>query len=390
MTDHLFPTYARMPIHFSKGHGVWLTDSEGKQYLDALSGIGVCALGHTHPEITEAISKQASTLVHTANIAHIDQQTQLGNLLAEISGLDKAFFANSGAEANECAFKLARMHGHHNNIDVPKIVVFERAFHGRTLACLTASDNKKGQQGFEPLVEGYIRLPYGDIEAVKTLAEQRQDIAAVLIEPIQGEGGIIVPPEGFMQSLRSICTSNNWLMMMDEIQAGVGRTGKWYAIQHENVVPDVITTAKALGNGLPIGACIAKAQYADLMQPGTHGSTFGGNPLACAAALKTLQIMQRDKVSDEVQAKGQWLRTRLKKGLQNNVEVVEIRGRGLMIGIEMKSPAHAIKAKALDNGLIINVTRDKVIRLLPPLIISYDELETLADRLLAAFSLTPH
>ncbi len=385
MTDHLFPTYARMPIHFSHGKGVWLTDTNNKTYLDALSGIGVCGLGHAHPEISEVISKQASTLVHTANIAHIDQQTQLGNTLAELSGLDKVFFANSGAEANECAFKLARLHGHKQNISSPKIVVFERAFHGRTLACLTASDNKKGQEGFAPLVEGFIRAPYGDIEALKTLQDSHQDISAILIEPIQGEGGIIVPPDNFMQELRTLCDQNNWLMMMDEIQSGVARTGKWYAIAHTHVKPDVITTAKALGNGLPIGACIAKAEFADLMQPGSHGSTFGGNPLACAAALKTLEIMQRDNILESVTQKGQWLMDTLQSKLKDKEGFVEIRGKGLMIGIEMSGSAHDIKSRALENGLIINVTRDNIIRLLPPLVIQQKELEILVEKLVSAF-----
>ncbi len=382
MSDKLFDTYARLPVTFVRGEGPWLWDSTGKRYLDALSGIGVCALGHANPEIAETICRQSKSLIHSANVAHIEQQAQLAQLLCEVSGLDRAFFANSGAEANECAIKLARLHGHKRGIDNPAILVFSRSFHGRTLACLSASDSRKVQAGFEPLVAGFLRAPFNDIAAIEEIGHHNSNVSAILVEPIQGEGGVQVPDAGYLQAIRRLCDEHDWLMMVDEIQTGLCRTGDWYAYQHDTVRPDVITTAKALGNGVPVGACIADDKVAAMMTPGSHGSTFGGNQLACAAGVTTLKIMQRERLWERAAAVGERLSDRLWRGLKENDQVTEIRGRGLMIGIEFRESAMAIKQRALERGLLVNVTRDRVLRLLPPLIIDDQAADQIADVLL--------
>lgn len=290
MADHLMSTYSRLPVEFQRGDGIWLWDSEGRQYLDALSGIAVCGLGHAHPAVTSAIAEQAGTLVHTSNLYGIGLQGQLADKLCSLSQMDRVFFSNSGAEANEAAIKIARLFGHSKGIDNPAIIVMDKSFHGRTLATLTATGNRKVQAGFEPLVQGFIRVPYNDLDAIGKVAANSQDVAAILVEPIQGEGGINIPDEAYLDGIRALCDDNNWLMMLDEIQTGMGRTGRWFAWQHSNARPDVVTLAKALGNGVPIGACLASGKAAEMMQPGSHGTTFGGNPLACRAAIAVLEI----------------------------------------------------------------------------------------------------
>lgn len=386
MPGHVMNTYGRIPVTFARGQGVWLEAVDGERYLDALSGIAVCALGHAHPEIVETLCQQASRLIHTSNINPIPQQEALADKLAAVSGLDQAFFANSGAEANEAALKLSRLHARERGIDRPQVVVFDSAFHGRTLATLSASDSAKVQQGFEPLVEGFIRLPYGDIDALQALAAERGDIVAVLMEPIQGEGGVRPPPAGFLTAVRALCDERDWLLMLDEIQTGVGRTGQWYACQHEQVLPDVLTTAKGLGAGVPVAACLATERVAGYFKPGKHGSTFGGNPLACAVALKTLEVLEAQNLLQQVRERGAQLQALLEEKLGPDPRVVDIRGQGLMVGVECDRPVNALVGLALEEKLIINVTRDSVIRLVPPLIISAEEVEMLVDRLQAALA----
>lgn len=375
----LMNTYGRLPVTFVRGETVRLFDEQGKSYLDAISGIGVNALGHSHPAVTEAICSQAGQLLHTSNLYGVQRQQQLAEALCAVSGMDKVFFANSGAEANEAAIKLARLHGHRKNIATPNIIVMENSFHGRTLATLTASGNRKIQAGFEPLVGGFIRAPFGDLEALKTIAQNNDDVAAVLIEPIQGEGGVNMLPEGFMDELRTLCDEHDWLMMLDEVQTGNGRTGQYFAYQHSNSKPDVVATAKGLGNGLPIGACLAHGAAADLFQPGNHGSTFGGNPLACAGALAVITTLQEQNICDQVAESGQYLLAQLAEKLADNEALVTIRGQGLMVGIELDAPCAMLVGAALEHGLLINVTAERVVRLLPPLIISHAEIDELID-----------
>lgn len=376
--DHLMQTYARLPVSFVKGEGAYLYDDKGDAYLDALGGIAVCALGHAHPAVTRAVCEQAQTLLHTSNLYGIPKQQALGDKLCAVSGMDRVFFCNSGAEANEAAIKIARRYGHQHNIDVPHIVVMENSFHGRTLATLTATANQKAQQGFEPLVAGFIRVPYDDVEAVAALARSRNDIVAVLVEPIQGEGGVRIPATGYLQGLRKLCDEHQWLLMLDEIQSGIGRTGQWFAFQHENIRPDVLTSAKALGNGVPIGACLANGPAADILQPGTHGTTFGGNPLACAAALAVLESIENDKLLARIAALG----ANMLAGFQNalgdytgeaNPAITAIRGKGLMIGIQLQRDCAELVKLALAQKLLINVTASNVVRLLPPYILNDDE-----------------
>lgn len=375
----LMNTYGRLPVTFVRGETVRLFDEQGKSYLDAISGIGVNALGHSHPAVTEAICSQAGQLLHTSNLYGVQRQQQLAEALCAISGMDKVFFANSGAEANEAAIKLARLHGHRKNISIPNIIVMENSFHGRTLATLTASGNRKIQAGFEPLVSGFIRAPFGDLDALKTIAQNNDDVAAVLIEPIQGEGGVNMLPDGFMDGLRALCDEHDWLMMLDEVQTGNGRTGQYFAYQHSQSKPDVMVTAKGLGNGLPIGACLAHGAAADLFQPGNHGSTFGGNPLACAGALAVVNTLQEQNICKQVTENGQYLLAQLAEKLADNDAVVTIRGQGLMVGIELDAPCAALVGAALEQGLLINVTAERVVRLLPPLIISQSEIDELID-----------
>ena len=365
----LFDTYVRMPMQLVRGEGVWLYDDQGQRYLDALSGIAVCSLGHAHPDIAEAIADQARTLIHTANIVHLPLQTQLAHELKRISGLDRAFIANSGLEAIECAIKLARRHGHARGLAQPKVIVAEHSFHGRSLAALSASGSAAIQAGFGPLVEGFVRVPYGDAAAVAEVMAEHDDIVAVLVESIQGEGGVRIPAPDYLPQLRQLCTDHHALLMIDEIQAGIGRTGRWFGYQHcDGLLPDVVTVAKALGNGMPIGACLATESVAALMPPGSHGTTFGGNPLACRVALTVIELMQRDGVLANAADMGQRLVNGLQQALGAHPNVVEVRGRGLMVGIELTEDAPALKEAAMHQGVIINVTRGRIIRLLPPLI----------------------
>ena len=381
MSQSLMATYKRLDVTFAKGEGTWLWDKAGKRYLDAISGIAVCSLGHAHPAITSALCKQASTLVHTSNIYGIENQQQLGDALTSLASMERVFFGNSGAEANEAAIKLARLHGHRNNIDEPTIIVMENSFHGRTLATLTATGNRKVQAGFEPLVKGFVRVPYGDIEAIETLAGKSQNITAVLVEPVQGEGGVNIPPAGYLSAIRKLCDENNWLMMLDEIQTGMGRTGAWFAWQHEDAKPDVMTLAKALGNGVPIGACLASGEAADLFAPGSHGSTFGGNPLVCAAALAVVDTMKKEHIPAQAKSLGDYLAKGFAAQLGAIEAVVDIRHAGCLLGIQLDRPCTELVGMALEQGLLINVTADSVIRLLPPLNMSNEEADILIEGL---------
>jgi acetylornithine aminotransferase len=374
-------TYGRLPVTFERGEGVWLWDTEGKRYLDALAGVAVCGLGHCHPKFTAALQAQAGRLVHTSNIYGIALQEQLADRLAALSGMDNVFFCNSGCEANEAAIKLARLYGHQKGVESPAIVVMENAFHGRTIATLSATGSRKVQAGFEPLVAGFVRVPFDDLEAVRRVAENNRNVVAVLVELIQGEGGVNVCHDGYLRGLREICDANGWLLMLDEVQSGIGRTGKWFAFQHSGVRPDVMPLAKGLGNGVPIGACLAAGAAAKLFKPGNHGSTFGGNPLVCAAALSTLAIIEEEGLMQNAVAIGDWIRTQLRERLAGLPGIREIRGKGLMIGIELEKPCKEIVERALAAGLLINVTADNVIRLLPPLIYTRADAQHLVDHL---------
>lgn len=375
----LMDTYNRADTAFEMGQGAWLFDTDGNKYLDLLSGIAVCGLGHSHPAVTHAIRDQAGRLLHTSNLYEIPLQTELANRLTKVSGMDKVFFCNSGAEANEAAIKLARLYGHNQGINTPNIIVLDSAFHGRTMATLTATGNRKAQAGFEPLVSGFIRAPYDDIDAIKTIASNTPDVVAVFVEPIQGEGGVHVPADDYLNKLRNICDDNNWLLMLDEVQTGNGRTGKYFAYQHNGILPDVVTTAKGLGNGFPIGACLAQGKAANILQPGTHGSTFGGNPLACAAALATVDTLVHDKLIERAATIGNRILEGLKDQLNSASYITDIRGKGLMIGIELNAPCTELVMLAKAKGLLINVTAGSVIRLLPPLTLSDEEADLAID-----------
>jgi acetylornithine aminotransferase len=379
MAHHIMSTYKRLPIQFQRGEGIWLWDSENKQYLDALSGIAVCGLGHAHPAVAQAIAEQAGLLVHTSNLYGITLQEQLADKLCEISGMERVFFSNSGAEANEAAIKIARLYGHSRGIDNPAIIVMEKSFHGRTMATLTATGNRKVQAGFEPLVQGFIRVPYNDLDAIRTVAANSNDVVAVLVEPIQGEGGINIPDADYLQGIRSLCDDNHWLMMLDEIQSGMGRTGKWFAWQHSDATPDVATLAKALGNGVPIGACLARDKAAEMMKPGSHGSTFGGNPLACRAAITVLEVLEQQQLLAHAATLGEHFLAGFSAALSGQKGVTAIRGRGLMIGIELDRPCTELVGMALEQGLLINVTAERVIRLLPPLITTVKQADMIIE-----------
>ncbi len=379
MPSALMNTYNRLDVTFTHGEGAWLIDSEGRRYLDAIAGIGVNSLGHAHPAVAEALSTQAGKLVHTSNLYRVEHQETLAHRLAEVSGLSRSFIGNSGAEANEAAIKLARLYGHQRDIQNPAVVVMEHAFHGRTMAALSASGNRKIQAGFEPLVSGFTRAPFGDAAAVRTIAENNHSIAAILVEPIQGEGGINLPPPGYLAELRSICNDHGWLLMFDEVQCGNCRTGSWFACQGEAVMPDVITTAKALANGVPIGACMAGGAAADVFQAGHHGSTYGGNPLACAAALAVIETMHKEGIAEHAATLGARVLEGFRARLGGIDGVRDIRGRGLMLGIELDQPCGELVGAALDQGLLINVTAGNVIRLLPPLILDDAEADQLVD-----------
>ncbi len=372
--------YGRLPVSFDKGDGVWLYDDKGNKYLDALSGIAVCGLGHCHPAVTQAICTQAGTLTHTSNLFGIKKQNELADTLCRLSGMDTAFFGNSGAEANEAAIKLARLWGHQQGIEQPTIIVADNSFHGRTLATLTATGNRKVQAGFEPLVQGFARVPYNDVQAIKDVGENNKNIVAIMVEPIQGEGGIAIPDEDYISELRKICDDKNWLLILDEIQTGMGRTGKWFAFQHAGIKPDVMTLAKALGNGMPIGACLASGKAANVFQPGTHGSTFGGNPLACATALAVIETMEKESLTERATELGNKLLKAFAEAFQSVESVVEVRGLGLLIGIELDRPATELMQQGLNNGIIINVTSSNVVRLLPPLVMSDDEADIVVKK----------
>ena len=381
MTSHIMPTYNRLPVTFDRGEGAWLFDDKNNRYLDALSGIAVCNLGHAHPAIHNAICEQSKKLIHTSNIYGIPGQELLAEKLTEKSGMDNVFFCNSGAEANEAAIKLARKYGHEKGLDNPAIIVMEKSFHGRTLATLSATGNSKVQYGFTPLVEGFIRVPYNNIESIETALAQNNSIVAILVEPIQGEGGVNIPAPDYINQLRQLCDQYDLLLMLDEIQTGIGRTGKFLAFQHNNIIPDVCTLAKALGNGVPIGACLARGKAAKLLTAGTHGSTFGGNPLACSAALAVLATLDEKNLINSATQKGELIRLGLTELLKTNSHVVDIRNKGLMIGIELDKPCAELVHLALQQRLLINVTNETTIRLLPPLIIDELQIKLLVETL---------
>ena len=381
--SHLMNTYARLPIAFSHGDGSWITDTQGKIYLDALSGIAVSTLGHNHPDLVAAIAAQAGRLLHTSNLYAMPQQEQLADKLTALSGMDEAFFCNSGCEANEAAIKLARFYGHQKGIDNPAIIVMEKAFHGRTMATLSATGNRKTQAGFEPLVAGFVRVPYNDLEAIAAIAEHNKNVTAVLLEIVQGEGGIHMADIAYQRGLRSLCDENGWLLMCDEVQCGMGRTGTWFGFQHAGIRPDVVTLAKGLGGGVPVGACLVSGKAAGLFGPGNHGSTFGGNQLATTAALTTLEVIERDGLIASARAVGEQIRNGLADALAGVPGVIDIRGQGLMIGIELDRPCGELVTRGLNAGILINVTADSVVRLLPPLIFSAEEARELVLRLSA-------
>ncbi len=378
------PTYARLPLIPERGQGSWLWDREGNSYLDAITGIGVCALGHAHPRITEALHHQAQRLIHTSNLYRIDRQEHLADRLVALSDMENVFFGNSGAEANEAALKIARLYGHQRGIDTPVVVVMENSFHGRTLATLSATGNPKVRQGFEPLVSGFLRLPFDDLTALEEAAEAHPDIVAVLVEPIQGEGGIRVPAPDYLPRLRALCDQHQWLLILDEIQTGMGKTGRWFACQHHAIRPDLLTVAKALGNGIPIGACLAAGPAARVFQTGQHGSTFGGNPLACHVAATVIDVIEQERLLARAEQLGRQLREALRQALDDSGMVKQVRGQGLMIGVELQRACGELTTIAARHGLLINVTAGNVIRLLPPLNLSDEEARILVERLTAA------
>jgi len=377
--SHVMNTYARLPVAFERGEGAWLWDTQGKRYLDALAGIAVCGLGHSHPRLTAALREQLGKLVHTSNLYGITLQERLADRLAAISAMDNVFFCNSGCEANEAAIKLARYYGHQKNIEAPAIVVMEKAFHGRTIATLSATGSRKVQAGFEPLVSGFVRVPFDDLDAVRRVADGNRSVVAVMVELIQGEGGINVCHAGYLNGIRDICNERGWLLILDEVQSGMGRTGTWFAFQHSGVAPDIMTLAKGLGNGIPIGACLASGAAAKLFKPGSHGSTFGGNPFACAAAIETLAIIEDEGLMQNAVAMGDLLRESFRTRFAGMQGVLDIRGQGLMIGIELAQPCGELVQRALDAGVLINVTADNVIRLLPPLNFTREQAQLLVD-----------
>ncbi|MCQ8103947.1 acetylornithine transaminase [Methylomonas sp. SURF-2] len=381
MTSHIMPTYARQAVTFDRGEGAWLWDSNGKQYLDALAGIAVCNLGHAHPSVSRALCHQSQTLIHTSNLYGVKLQAELADHLCRLSGMDNVFFCNSGAEANEAAIKIARKYAHQQGIEAPVIITLEKSFHGRTMGSLSATGNSKVKQGFAPLLPGFVHVPYNDIEAILAAIRLDKNIVAILVEPIQGEGGVNIPAADYLNQIRAICDRHGLLMMLDEIQTGIGRTGRFLAYQHNDILPDVCTLAKALGNGVPIGACMARGKAAGILTAGNHGSTFGGSPLACSAALAVLETLSStDLIADAVR-KGKRICDVLSQLLEGHPHIVSIRHLGLMIGIELDTPCTELVGKALAKGLLINVTADSTIRLLPPLVIDDAQIELLTDTL---------
>ena len=385
MSDHLMNTYMRQPVTFTKGEGVWLWDTAGEKYLDALAGVAVSGLGHAHPKLVAAISEQAAKLIHVSNIYQIAEQDALADKLCAISGMDKVFFCNSGCEANEASIKLARLYGHNKGIGNPEIIVMDKSFHGRTMATLSATGNRKVQAGFEPLVSGFIRVPYEDVDAVKQVASSNPNVVAILVEPVQGEGGINIPKDSsaYLETLRQICDAHGWLLMVDEVQTGIGRTGTWFAYQHTAIMPDVMSLAKGLGSGVPIGACLARGKAAEVFVYGKHGSTFGGNPLACAASLATLAAIEDEGLCAHAEKMGELIKLGFQSAFADTPAVKVVRNAGLMIGIELDRPCGELVKMALAAKLLINVTADKVVRLLPPLVIKQDEAQELVKRLSA-------
>lgn len=376
---NLMDTYKRLPVDFVRGEGAYLEDSTGKKYLDGLTGLAVCGLGHAHPKVTQALQEQAGMLLHTSNLYGIPLQTQLAERLCKLSGMESVFFANSGAEANEAAIKIARLHGQSRKIQKPVIVAMDDSFHGRTMATLTATGNRKVHAGFEPLLSGFVRAPYNDVAAIEKIGNNNHDVVAVMVEPVLGEGGIIIPDEDYLEGLRRICDEHDWLLILDEVQTGNGRTGAFFAYQHTKILPDIVTTAKGLGNGVPIGACLARGQAATLFQPGNHGSTFGGNPLACAAALAVLETLESDDLFNRSVALGERITNGLRERLRGNNAVTDIRHKGLMIAIELRDSCTQLVTSALDQGLLLNVTKDNIVRLLPPLTLSDTEADELIE-----------
>ncbi|WP_019606199.1 acetylornithine transaminase [Teredinibacter turnerae] len=373
----LMNTYGERTTTLVKGDGAYLWDSEGNRYLDALSGIAVCGLGYNHPAVTRAIAEQAEKLIHCSNLYLIEPQQALGKILVDASGMEKVFFSNSGAEANEAALKIARKFGQQKGISHPQVITADRSFHGRTMATLSATGNTKVKQGFEPLVEGFNHVPFNDIDAIKAAATA--NTVAIMVEPVQGEGGVNVPDADYLNALRELCDSNDWLLILDEIQTGNGRTGRFFAYQHNNILPDVVTTAKGLGNGVPIGACLARGNAAEILQPGNHGSTFGGNPLVCNAGLAATQTLLEQDLMTRAASLGEMMLTQFRESLSDVACVVDIRGKGLMIGIELDQPCGDLVAQAKQKGVLINVTAGNTIRLLPPLIISDEQARTIVD-----------
>lgn len=388
MTDHLMTTYARQPLAFVRGEGAYLWDEDGKRYLDGVAGVAVNTLGHAHPALVKAISEQASVLIHSSNLYRIPRQEKLADRLCELSGMDRVFFCNSGCEANEAAIKLARLFGHGKGIANPTIIVMEKSFHGRTMATLSATGSRKIQAGFEPLLVGFARVPFNDIQAVRQVAQHNQDVVAILVEPIQGEGGINTAAADYLVELRKISDEFGLLLMLDEVQTGIGRTGQWFAFQHTGIMPDLMTLAKGLGSGVPIGACLARGAAAEVFKPGNHGSTFGGNPLACTAALATLDVIEKEDLRANAIRIGQRIVDGLRARLAAVSGVVEIRSQGLLIGMELDRPCGDLVAQARERGLLINVTADNVVRLLPPLILKVaqaDEMVAVLAELIPAF-----
>lgn len=374
-------TYGRQPVTFVRGEGVWLWDDQGRKYLDALAGVAVNGLGHAHPKLVKTIAEQAGRLIHVSNIYNIAEQSALADQLCALSGMDRVFFCNSGCEANEAAIKLARLYGHNKGIENPAIIVMDKSFHGRTMATLSATGNRKVQAGFEPLVTGFVRVPFDDLDAVRHVAQHNPSVVAVLVEPVQGEGGINIPHDGaaYLRELRELCDQQGWLLMLDEVQSGIGRTGTWFAFQHAGILPDVMSLAKGLGSGVPIGACVARGVAAEVFTPGKHGSTFGGNPLACAAGLATLDAIEHEQLRENAQKIGDHIAAGIRQALAGIDGFVTVRNAGLMIGVELDRPCGELVKQALEAGLLINVTNDKVIRLLPPLVMNEAE----ADQLVA-------
>ena len=363
--------YNPLSVEFDKGIGSWLIDMHGERYLDALSGIAVCGLGHSHPSISKVIAEQSANLIHTSNIYRIPLQEKLAEKLVSHSGMDNVFFCNSGAEANEAAIKLARLHAYKQKITNPVILVMHNSFHGRTMATISATGSStKAYQGFEPLLSGFKHIAFNDIEALKSSVNTIENIVAIMLEPIQGEGGIVIPNKNYLKTIRSICDKNNLLMIVDEVQTGMCRTGKWFAFQHEKILPDIMTIAKALGNGVPIGACLARGKSAKFFQAGSHGSTFGGNPLASSVALEVINILETKKIDKHAAELGSYFLENFRKSLEGVQGIIDIRGKGLMMAIELEKNCPDLVEKALNNKLLINVTSGNVIRLLPPLIMT--------------------